>query len=240
MKKTLKTTAAILAAITAISCASFPSFAEKSQDTAGEEIAAYIPVAGGWSVNEGMDISLSSNPEAKAAFKKATEKLTGVDYKPIALLGTQVVAGMNYAVLCRSKAVYPDAQPEIKIMYIYADLEGNAEITGFQTIIGKQLMGGFTANTGKFSMGKNKDVKKIYKKAMKGLEGVTYSPAAYLGSQVVAGTNYMILCRSRVVYPGAPYQWSLVKVNKDLKGKASLVDIETLDIGTMDDQNASE
>ena len=240
MKKTLRTTAAILAVIAAMSCTTFASFAEATPDTVVEDTFADEPLAGGWSVNAEKNISLSANKEAKAAFKKATAGLAGVDYQPIALLGTQVVAGMNYAVLCRSTVVYPGAQPEIKIMYIYEDLQGNAEITGFQTIIGEQLDGGFTANSGKLAIGKNKSVKKIYKKAMKGLTGVAYTPAAYLGSQVVAGTNYMVLCRSKAVYPGAPYKWSLVIVNKDLEGKASLVDIETLELGNMDDDSVNE
>ncbi len=237
MKKSIRTIAAALAAIMAMSTAAISSYAiytGEPVDYADGEMHIMTAVAGGWSVNESMNISLESDPDAKAAFEKATEKLMGVNYTAIGILGTQVVAGMNYAILCRSTVVSPDAQPEMKIMYIYADLQGNAEVTGFQTIIGEQLMGGFTANAGKLALSKNPDVKKVYKKAMEGLAGADYIPAALLGSQVVAGTNYMILCRSQVVYPGAPYQWSLVKVNKDLEGKASLVDIETLELGNTD------
>ncbi len=234
MKKSIRTIAAALAAIMAMSTAAISSYAiytGEPVDYADGEMHIMTAVAGGWEVNESMNISLESDPDAKAAFEKATSKLMGVDYTAIGILGKQVVAGTNYAILCRSTVVYPDAQPEMKIMYIYADLQGNAEVTGFQTIIGEQLMGGFTANAGKLALSKNPDVKKAYKKAMEGLAGADYIPAALLGSQVVAGTNYMILCRSQVVYPGAPYQWSLVKVNKDLEGKASLVDIETLELG---------
>ena len=237
MKKSIRTIAAALAAIMAMSTAAISSYAiytGEDVDYADGEMHIMTAVAGGWEVNESMNISLESDPDAKAAFEKATSKLMGVNYTAIGILGTQVVAGMNYAILCRSTVVSPDAQPEMKIMYIYADLQGNAEVTGFQTIIGEQLMGGFTANAGKLALSKNPDVKKAYKKAMEGLAGADYIPAALLGSQVVAGTNYMILCRSQVVYPGAPYQWSLVKVNKDLEGKASLVDIETLELGNTD------
>ncbi|MGN0655273.1 MAG: hypothetical protein ACI4KR_00630 [Ruminiclostridium sp.] len=145
------------------------------------------------------------------------------------------MAGTNYAILCKSATVYPGAQPEIKVMYIYEDLEGNAEITGFQTIIGEMSDGGFSANTGKLTPSKNKTVYSAYKNAMKELDGVSYTPVAYLGSQVVAGTNYLMLCRSKVVYPGASYEWSLVTVNKDLKGEASVLNIETLELGKKDD-----
>ena len=241
MKKSLRAAAAVLAAITAMSCAAFSAYADTDPDMVVEDyVSEDLPLAGGWAINESQNISLSSNARAKAAFKKVTRGLTGVKYEAVALLGTQVVAGTNYAILCRSTVVYPDAQPEIKIMYIYEDLRGNAEIMGFQTIIGEQLPGGFTANSGSLSLSKNKDVKKAYKTAMKGIIGVTYTPAAYLGSQVVAGTNYMILCRSRAVTPKASYKWSLVKVYKDLKGKSSLLDIETLELGRMDGEPAAE
>lgn len=230
MKSTVKTTAAIMATIMAMTCASVTASADSKADILSNEAAYTDKLTGGWEVN-GSNIAMSNNPEAKAAFKKATKGLLGVKYQPIAVLGTQLVAGTNYAILVRSTVVSPDAQPEIKVMYIYEDLQGNCEIIGFQTIIGEQLPGGFSANSGKLGMKNNNTVYKTFKKAMKGLVGVSYSPVAYLGSQVVAGTNYMVLCRSKVVYPGASYQWSLVKVNKDLKGKASLVDIETLELG---------
>ena len=230
-----------MAAIRAMSCTAIPAFADSTADTlSAEEAYTDIPISGGWAVNESSNVSLSKNPEAKAAFKKATNELTGVSYKAIAVLGTQIVAGTNYAILCRSTVVYPYAQPEIKVMYIYEDLGGNAEITGFQTIIGEQLDDGFTANAGTLAIKKNKTVYKTYKSAMKGLAGVSYSPAVYLGSQVVSGTNYMILCRSRVVYPNAPYQWSLVTVNKDLDGNSSLVDIEALELGNYDSDDYND
>ena len=239
MKNTVKTTAAILAAIMTMTCAAIPSFADGTEEALYDEPVYAELLTGGWAANDGY-IAMSKNPDAKAAFKKATKGLLGVKYEAAALLGTQVVAGMNYAVLVRSTVVYPGAQPEIKVMYIYEDLDGNAEITGFQTLIGEQLEGGFSANGGKLSAKSDKTVYSTYKKAMKGLTGVSYSPAAYLGSQVVAGTNYMILCRSQVVYPGAPYKWSLVTVNRDLDGKASLADIEDLDLGSYDSDNYGE
>lgn len=52
----------------------------------------------------------------------------GAQHEPIALLGTQVVAGTNYCLLCRSTPVVPDAVSHYTLMYIYADLEGGAEI----------------------------------------------------------------------------------------------------------------
>ncbi|MGN1339630.1 MAG: hypothetical protein ACI4WS_05015 [Oscillospiraceae bacterium] len=235
MKKTIRLTSAAMAAIIAMSCVSFAAFANDRSENIDSD-AGYVEVlSGGWEVSGGYT-AMSKNPEANAAFKKVTAELDGVSYKAIAVLGTQVVAGTNYAILCKATPIYPDATPEVKLMYIYEDLAGNAEITGFQTIIGEMLDGGFSANTGKFLFGKNKDVYSVYKQAMEGITGVSYKPIAYLGSQVVAGSNYLILCRSRVVYPNAPYGWSLVTVNKALDGSVSLVGIETLELGNTDNE----
>ena len=73
-------------------------------------------------------------------------------------IGSQVVAGMNYCQLCKVTAVAPDAKPQYRLVYIYEELNGNAEITGSKTIIGETLPGGFEANTGDTSIYKNSEV----------------------------------------------------------------------------------
>jgi len=99
---------------------------------------------GGWEMNTG-DVSLDQNKEAKEALEKATEALEGYEFEPIALLGTQVVAGTNYAILCRGEGVYPGAEPVYEIVYIYEDLDGNAEISSSQEI----TIGDITEDNGK-------------------------------------------------------------------------------------------
>ena len=72
-------------------------------------------------------------PEAQdegfAAFEKAVEGLLGVNYTPVHVLGEQVVAGMNYCVLCQAKVVAPDAAPYYCLVYVYKDLNGEASVT---------------------------------------------------------------------------------------------------------------
>lgn len=80
---------------------------------------------GGWTVAEDNAIT----EENKAIFDKAMEKLVGVNYEPVAYLASQTVAGLNHCFLCRATVVYPNAVPNLVLVYIYADLEGNAEIT---------------------------------------------------------------------------------------------------------------
>lgn len=87
---------------------------------------------GGW-------ISNTENPaeipqEVLDAFNKAIEGLEGCTYEPIALLASQVVAGMNYCLLCRLTVVYPDAQPTYALVYVYQNIEGACELARVEDI----------------------------------------------------------------------------------------------------------
>ena len=83
---------------------------------------APAPSVGGWSVNTGDPADIPQ--EVLDAFSKAVEGLTGCVYEPIALLASQVVAGMNYCLLCRLTVVYPDAQPTYALVYVCQNIEG--------------------------------------------------------------------------------------------------------------------
>lgn len=107
-----------------------PAIAERPVD---EEIAeepaepaeAAAPAAlGGWTAPEDTAIT----EEVKTVVDVALEKLLGVDYTPVALVGTQVVAGTNYCVLCEAAAVVPDAVPYYVLVYIYEALDGTVEL----------------------------------------------------------------------------------------------------------------
>ena len=82
-------------------------------------------MTGGWTQPESPEMT----EEAQAAFEKAMETLVGVDYVPVALLSEQVVAGMNYCILCEATVVYPGAETNYALVYIYEDTDGNAEIS---------------------------------------------------------------------------------------------------------------
>lgn len=83
-------------------------------------------LAGGWSAAEDPAIT----DEISQVFWQAMDSYqTGtitVSYTPVAYLGSQVVAGMNHAVLCRSQEI--NESPVWVIVYLYQDLEGNASV----------------------------------------------------------------------------------------------------------------
>lgn len=83
-------------------------------------------MTGGWEIVPAEGAVLPD--EAVAALEKALEKMDGASYVPVTLMATQIVAGTNYCILCQVTPVVPDAKPAWALVYVYADLEGNAEI----------------------------------------------------------------------------------------------------------------
>ena len=81
-------------------------------------------LAGGWSATTDATVT----DEIRAAFDKAVEGMVGSLLEPVAVLGTQVVAGINYCILCRSTAVVPDAVPSYVLVYLYEGVDGTTEI----------------------------------------------------------------------------------------------------------------
>ena len=90
------------------------------------------PLLGVWYAN--VDHPTEIPQDVLDAFNAATENMTGCVYKPIALLGTQIVAGTNYCFLCETTVVVPDAQPGYALVYVFDGLEGEHELLRVQEI----------------------------------------------------------------------------------------------------------
>lgn len=99
-----------------------------AKDAANDETPpAAAGVSGGWTV---VPAQAGPLPEdAQAAFEKAIAAQDDADYTPVALLSTQLVAGTNYCIFCQVTPKGDQAAPFWALVYIYADLQGNAELT---------------------------------------------------------------------------------------------------------------
>ena len=75
--------------------------------------------------------------------------------------------------------------------------------------------------------------KAVFDKAIEKLMGVSYEPVAYLGSQLVAGTNHCFLCKATVIYPDAVPSYKLVYIDQDLQGDATVTQVADLDIASL-------
>ena len=66
-------------------------------------------------------------------------------------------------------------------------------------------------------------------------EPVDYAPIAYLGSQVVAGTNHAFLVKGTLVVPSRPVSYALVYLYEDLQGNVTILTIADLPIVPQED-----
>ena len=83
------------------------------------------------------------------------------------------------------------------------------------------ITGGWGINNN-FKAIDNVNAMSAFEKATEDLVGYRYDVAAVLGSQVVAGTNYLYLCRAEMVVPDAKPEYVIIKVYEDLEGNAEV------------------
>ena len=86
---------------------------------------------GSWEVAEVPKAPLIDG-DAKAAFDLATHDVEDYIFEPVALLGSQVVNGMNYKVLAVGTSKTDAATRGLWILTINADPHGSAVTTGFE------------------------------------------------------------------------------------------------------------
>ena len=96
-------------------------------------VSASEQLAGGWQIAEDRSSAVIPQ-EAKDVFDKAAADLDGNELEPMVLLGTQLVAGKNYAFFCFSTLQTEETIHGAQVVTVYEDLEGNAEITNISTV----------------------------------------------------------------------------------------------------------
>ena len=144
------------------------------------------PLAGGWTPAEDYTVT----EERQAIFEKGMETLLGVDYTPVAYLGSQVVAGTNHVFLVKGTVVVPNAPVSYALVYLYQDLQGNVTLMnvadlgivpqedGTVTVPEAGLMGGWSyAEAPEIT----EEIQARLDKALEGLVGASYVPVANLG-----------------------------------------------------------
>ena len=214
MKKILIVLMAALLVLAAVACKANeqPKAAEEQpkaaeeQPTAEAETLASEPLAGGWTPAENFG---ELTEERLAVFRKGMETLLGVDYAPLAYLGSQVVAGTNHVFLVLPIVPQEDgtlALPEEGLMGGWAYVEDPA----------------FT----------DEDEAKL-EAALQNQVGASYAIVACVAEQVVAGLNRCLLVQVTPVVPNARPHYALAYVYTDLQGNSSLTQVIDLDIGAL-------
>ena len=213
---------------------------QSAEDEQSKENESTETVTGGWELYNNEANVLPE--DVQTAFDKAAESFKESELKPVAYVASQVVAGKNYMILCEADTTTEDAATSYKMVIVYADLEGNAEITqvkdfdltayteGDSTEIStEQLAGGWETAEERSSVMIPKKAKEAFRKAAENFDGNELEPMALLGTQVVAGTNYAFLCFSTLQTEETINGIQVVTVYKDLDGNAEISNICTVD-----------
>ena len=186
---------------------------------------------GGWEIPE----DTAMNDDLMQIFDDAIAPLKSYFYCPVMLLSYQVVAGTNYAFLCKDGIKSDSTSSEYIITYVYVDINGDVSFLGDEKIdlpgaTGADVTGGWA-----YSMDADitPEIEDIMSKATTTLTGATYEPVAYIGSQIVAGTNHAILCTSSpsVAELDGETTYVLVYVYEDLDGNCEITDTVDITLG---------
>lgn len=193
-------------------------------------------LVGGWEVN-GEDVEADMPAEAKAAFDKAMEELDGATYTPIAYLGSQIVAGVNYAYLCKTTLVTAEPLTKLTLVKVYSDLEGGASILDIADVeiadyteneeldFGSAPLAGGWALSADYPAKLGESDQAAFDAATETLLGVDYTPLALMGKQVVAGENLAFLCCAESVTAEPVRALCVVTVYADLEGNFTVTSI---------------
>lgn len=189
--------------------------------TTAEKTVEAPKMVGGWQASDSPVITDS----VKALLDKATQGLTGAEYTPVAYLGTQVVAGTNHRILCKKTLVTAEPVTTYAILTVYENLDGGAEVTDIADCNAEAV---FTGESGSWSEPDSPvvtdEAKAALTKATKDVTGAEYTPVALLGTQIVSGTNYRLLCLITPVTENPEPYYAVVTVYEDLNGNASITE----------------
>ena len=192
----------------------------------------------GWKTNT-KTYSANITKDQRKAFRKATADKVGVSYKPIAVVGSQVVSGTNDAYLCLGKTMTKKAAADYYIVTIYTDLQNNPTLKHIEKInlssvrttgSDEQTPGGWTINQNLKKGKMPKAAKKAFSKATKGHVGYTAKPIAYLGMKAKNGKDYKYLCLGKTVTADPKTTLDVVTVHVTPKGSAKIKSIKEFNL----------
>ncbi len=199
-------------------------------------------MVGGWEiVLTEKEVGLEENE--LNIFNDAKSNYNSLELDPVAILGTQVVAGTNYMYLAKGYQKGEEDNATYKVVIVYKDLEGKSTITrvndfDFTKYVNEniessneQLLGGwYTEAPGKLYMLDDEEVQESWDKATETITGMVYNPIAVVGKQLVSGTNYAVLCYGRASTNGNTDGVYLLTLYKDLKGTQEIVSHAYIDL----------
>ena len=220
-----------------VSLASCGSAGTSTEPDAGGGTVETVNLDGGWQVN-GEITGNTLTPEEAEVFEKAAGDL---GYEPVALIGKQLVSGTNYAFLCKEDRV----GTAWDVAVIYQELSGEARFVGanridlanVKTTSAKTGLatGAWRVPAANDGLSLPGEADAVFDAAMvklsEGEGGYALAPQALLGTQVVAGTNYLVLCLGMPLGTTEDL-WNayLLTIYQYLDGNVEVTSIDVLDV----------
>ena len=196
-------------------------------------------ITGGWETMIADKQAGMTNEEVEI-FEAARKNYSDLELEAIAVLGKQVVAGTNYMYL--AKGHKQGESSTYKIVVVYHDLENKSSVksvTDFdytkytnvdKSYNGEQVSGGWsTTLPAKYNILDDK-VQAIFNDATSKQVGITYLPIALVGTQLVSGTNYAILCYGTYSDQNATTAIYLVTIYADLENNNEIISSANIDL----------
>lgn len=159
--------------------------------------------------------------KAATAFTDVLGKLVGAEYTPIAYLGSQVVNGVNHAILAEQLLVTGKDTKNV-VLIVLNEREEKFTIANIERVVeGGDGLGGTVIDV-KTTI--PAEAKEAFDAVLGGNVGSTIKPFALLATQVTKGTNYVFAAEVSPVVANPEPSVEIVFVNA-LTKRAAFVDV---------------
>lgn len=156
----------------------------------------------------------------------------GVYYNPIAKIGEQVVAGVNYCILCEYSYVVENPEPGYLLLNVFVGNDGTVEL-GEPNIIDMGTSDEPTVRGGwqtAESPVVDNALQAILEKACEKEVGISYVPHSLLATREDDGQDFRLLCRAVPTIVGAKAKYAIVEIHANLLGEATISEVNATDI----------
>ena len=165
---------------------------------------------GGWNV----DVPHDKYPQKIASAVSNLNELIGLgcEYEAIAYLGSQQVNGINHAILAQQTVLNgKDISNAVVIVLNEKPGANDVSVTDIRRVVeGSASMGGVHVD---MSSEVPAEALQALNLVMAGWVGSKVTPFAFIGTQVVKGTNYIMAAEVKAVVPDAVTDLAIVTVN---------------------------
>lgn len=165
---------------------------------------------GEWNVSVITDGVLPQ--KVASAFSKLGETVLGAEYDIIAYLGTQEVNGVNHAILAE-QTITTGRDTKNLVVVIFNEKPGDIEATlvSIERVVeGGAAFGGLNINT---EVDIPEDAMSVWDGAFNEIIGISVVPFAFVGKQLVNGTNWIYVAKAAPVAPDAKKTVAVVTIN---------------------------